>query len=286
MEILGYIAAMFIGLSLGLIGGGGSILTVPVLVYLIGLNPVISTAYSLFIVGLTSLVGSYKFYKKGLVSLKTALVFGVPSIVAVYATRRYIVPAIPGTIFTIGDFIVSKGMLLMLLFAGLMVFASISMIRKKKTIAAPVAPVAENPDAALNVAHENPEAPHPEPKFNYSGILAEGLIVGTLTGLVGAGGGFLIIPALVLFSRLDMKTAVGTSLLIIAAKSLFGFMGDVFNYEINWMFLGAFSMISITGIFIGSFLSAKVHADKLKTSFGWFVLVMGIYIIVKETMYK
>ena len=276
---------MLIGLSLGLIGGGGSILTVPVLVYLIGLNPVISTAYSLFIVGLTSLVGSYKFYKKGLVSLKTAVVFGIPSIIAVYITRRYIVPAIPDNIFMVGDFLVTKGVLLMLLFAGLMVFASISMIKKKKTPTEPAEPVDENIDTELDVEHTDPAEKHPKPKFNYGGILAEGLIVGTLTGLVGAGGGFLIIPALVLFSKLDMKMAVGTSLLIIAAKSLFGFIGDIYNYEINWMFLGIFSAISISGIFIGSFLSTKIHADKLKTAFGWFVLVMGVYIIGKELFF-
>ncbi|NDK55643.1 sulfite exporter TauE/SafE family protein [Pontibacter fetidus] len=286
MEILGYIAAMLIGLSLGLIGGGGSILTVPVLVYLIGLNPVISTAYSLFIVGLTSLVGSWKFYKKGLVSLKTAVVFGLPSIVAVYITRRYIVPAIPDNLFTVGDLVVTKGVLLMLLFAGLMVFASISMIKKKKEASAePVDVVDENIDTELDVEHIDKTEIHPKPKFNYDGILGEGLVVGTLTGLVGAGGGFLIIPALVLFSKLDMKMAVGTSLLIIAVKSLFGFIGDIFNYEIDWMFLAIFSAISISGIFIGSFLSTKIHADKLKTSFGWFVLVMGVYIIVKEIFF-
>ncbi|HEY4652786.1 MAG TPA: sulfite exporter TauE/SafE family protein [Pontibacter sp.] len=271
MEILGYFAAMLIGLSLGLIGGGGSILTVPVLVYLIGLNPVISTAYSLFIVGLTSLVGSYKFYRKGLVSLKTALVFGLPSIVAVYTTRRYLVPAIPDNLLTIGDLIVTKGLLLMLLFAALMVFASVSMIRKNRQ--APAAAPVKDSTTPL------------QPTFNYGGILAEGLVVGTLTGLVGAGGGFLIIPALVLFSKLDMKTAVGTSLLIIAGKSLFGFIGDVFNNEINWLFLAAFSTISIAGIFIGTLLSTRIHADKLKTAFGWFVLVMGIYIIARELLF-
>ena len=277
MEIFGYVAALVIGLSLGLIGGGGSILTVPVLVYLLGLSPVLSTAYSLFIVGLTSLVGSYKFYQKGLVSMKTAVVFGIPSIISVYLTRRYLVPSIPENLFTVGDLVVTKGVLLMLLFAALMVFASISMIRTKKD-----KPMDENADTEVDVEHVSPEETHPEPKFNYAGILAEGVVVGTLTGLVGAGGGFLIIPALVLFSKLDMKMAVGTSLLIIAVKSLFGFMGDIYNYDIDWLFLAVFSTISIVGIFIGSFLSTKVHADKLKTSFGWFVLMMGIYIIFKE----
>lgn len=286
MEILGYMAALLIGLSLGLIGGGGSILTVPVLVYLIGLSPVISTAYSLFIVGLTSLAGSYKFYKKGLVSMQTAMVFGLPSIVAVYLTRRYLVPAIPDEVFSAGDFIVTKDILLMLLFAGLMVFASVSMIRKKKdALPAPGEPVSENIDSDPDITKTIPVTNHPKPKFNYGGILVEGLVVGTLTGLVGAGGGFLIIPALVLFSKLDMRTAVGTSLLIIAAKSLFGFIGDIYNYEIDWLFLAIFSVISISGIFVGTFLSSKIHADKLKTAFGWFVLVMGLYIIGKELFF-
>ncbi|RAU82843.1 sulfite exporter TauE/SafE family protein [Pontibacter arcticus] len=282
MEILGYIAALFIGLSLGLIGGGGSILTVPVLVYLMGLSPVISTAYSLFIVGLTSLVGSYKFYQKGLVSLKTAVVFGLPSIMAVFLTRRFLVPAIPENLFSVGDLAVTKGVLLMLLFAGLMVFASVSMIKKKK---APADVADENMDTEPAITQTKPAERHPKPKFNYGGILAEGLVVGTLTGLVGAGGGFLIIPALVLFSKLDMKMAVGTSLLIIAVKSLFGFIGDIYNYEIDWLLLGIFSTISIAGIFVGTFLSTKIHADKLKTSFGWFVLVMGLYIIIKELFF-
>lgn len=270
-----------IGLSLGLIGGGGSILTVPVLVYLIGLNPVLSTAYSLFIVGLTSLVGSYKFYKKGLVSLKTAVVFGLPSIASVYITRRYIVPAIPENLFTIGELMITKNLMVMLLFAALMVFASISMIRKKKAGEL----TDENADLEIDLSQEIPGATHPKPKFNYGGILAEGLVVGALTGLVGAGGGFLIIPALVLFSKLDMRMAVGTSLLIIAAKSLLGFLGDVVNMEINWMFLAIFSSISIVGIFLGTFLSTKIHADKLRTAFGWFVLVMGLYIIGKELLF-
>jgi uncharacterized protein len=219
--------------------------------------------------------------------MKTAVVFGLPSIVAVYLTRRYLVPAIPEEIFSVGDFMVTKGIMLMLLFAGLMVFASISMIKKKKvpcnSAHESVDMVDENIDTEIDV--EGNGTPHPKPKFNYGGILAEGLVVGTLTGLVGAGGGFLIIPALVLFSKLDMKMAVGTSLLIIAAKSLFGFIGDIFNYEIDWMFLGIFSAISIVGIFIGTFLSAKIHADKLKTAFGWFVLVMGLYIIGKEIFF-
>lgn len=262
LEIFGYVGALLIGLSLGLIGGGGSILTVPVLAYLFGFSPVMATAYSLFVVGTTSLAGSYSFYKRGLVSLKTALVFGIPSMAMVYLTRAFIVPAIPDSLITLGDFEITKSIFIMVLFAALMVFASISMIRTKK---------------ATDV--KKAEVPQ---KFNYPGILMEGAVVGLLTGLVGAGGGFLIIPALVIFSKLDMKMAVGTSLLIIAAKSLFGFLGDVSNYDIEWNFLLLFTAVSVVGIFIGSALSKKIDGGKLKKGFGFFVLVMGVYILVKE----
>ncbi len=264
MEIIGYFASLIIGISLGLIGGGGSILTVPVLVYLFGIDPVIATAYSLFIVGSTSLVGTFPKYRQGLVNLKTALIFGAPAIAAVYATRKFIVPAIPDEIFTVGNLVVTKSIFLMLIFAVLMVFASVSMIREKKSV---IGTVAE------------------EQKFNYPLILIEGLVVGILTGLVGAGGGFLIIPALVLFSKLPMKQAVGTSLLIIAAKSLIGFTGDLGHFTMDWKLLGIVTSLAIVGIFIGNFLSHKVDGDKLKKGFGWFVLVMGIYIISKELFF-
>ena len=263
MEIIGYFASALIGVSLGLIGGGGSILTVPVLVYLFGVDPVLATAYSLFIVGSTSLVGSFPKYRDGMVNLKTAVIFGIPAILAVYATRAFLVPMIPDPVFSLGSFIVSKAMFMMGLFAILMVFASYSMIRDKKK----------------DSNDKEPEGPQ---KFNYPMILMEGAVVGILTGLVGAGGGFLIIPALVLFSKLPMKQAVGTSLLIIAAKSLIGFTGDLSHYEMDWTLLGTVTALAIVGIFIGNRLSRKVDGDKLKKAFGWFVLVMGIYILVKE----
>lgn len=264
MEIAGYIASLVIGISLGLIGGGGSILTVPVLVYLFGVEPVLATAYSLFIVGASSLVGALPKYRQGLVNIKTAIIFGIPSIAAVFATRKFIVPLIPAEVFQIGDFIVTKSILMMLLFAALMVFASVSMIREKSKDS------------------NNDEG---EQKFNYPVILMEGAVVGILTGLVGAGGGFLIIPALVLLSKLPMKQAVGTSLLIIAAKSLIGFTGDISNYSMDWTLLGLVTGLAIIGIFIGNQLSKKMDGNKLKRGFGWFVLVMGIYIITKELLF-
>jgi len=274
MEILGYIGAVLMGLSLGLIGGGGSILTVPILVYLFQVDAVLATAYSLFIVGLTSLVGSFSHIKLGNIHWRTAIVFGIPSIVSVFLTRSYLVPRIPDPIVTFSQdpnggaaFVMTKTVGLMVLFAVIMVMAAYSMIKPSK-----------NSNAKSNVL-----AADTQPQFNYPLILAEGAIVGVVTGLVGAGGGFLIIPALVLLAKLPMKQAVGTSLMIIAAKSLIGFVGDMRGDEvIDWLFLATFSSIAVVGILLGSWLSKRIPGEKLKPAFGWFVLVMGTYIIVKE----
>ena len=265
MDIAGYSASIVIGIALGLIGGGGSILTVPVLVYLFRTDAVLATAYSLFIVGTTSAAGSVSYFRRGLVNLKTAAIFGVPSIAAVFLTRAHLVPAIPDTVFTLGGLVVNKGMLFMLLFAFLMVFASYSMIKKDPRTAE--------------------ETKQPQ-RFNYPLIVLEGSLVGVLTGLVGAGGGFLIIPALVLLSRLPMKEAVGTSLLIIAAKSLIGFLGERGTTAIDWTFLAVVTAFALGGLLIGTALAKRVDGEKLKPAFGWFVLAMGIYIIVKETIIR
>jgi uncharacterized membrane protein YfcA len=263
MEILGYAASVVMGLSLGLIGGGGSILTVPILVYLFNVPPVLATAYSLFVVGLTSLVGSYSHFRNGNVQIKTALVFGIPSIAAVYGVRKFALPNIPDPVFQLGTLVVSKGMLLMVLFALLMLLGSISMIRPGK-----------------------PRQTESTARKNFALIFVEGLLVGGLTGLVGAGGGFLIIPALVLLAGLPMKQAVGTSLLIIALKSLIGFTGDLgAGQPIDYGFMLLFSAFAIVGILIGSYLSRFIPNEKLKPAFGWFVLVMGIYIMIKELLF-
>lgn len=265
MEYFGYFASILIGVALGLIGGGGSILTVPVLVYLFAIEPIVATSYSLFIVGLTSGVGSIGYFKKGLVNTKTAIVFGIPSIIAVFTTRAFLVPAIPNEVFSVGEFLVTKSILMMLLFAILMIAASYSMIKKDKK------------SALLNKEEKQ--------KFNYPLILIEGAVVGILTGLVGAGGGFLIIPALVILSKLPMKEAVGTSLVIIAAKSLIGFFGEGGETVTDWQFLFTISAFAIIGIVIGTLLSKKIDGAKLKPAFGWFVLVMGLYIITKELFF-
>ena len=260
MEILGYFGALIIGVVLGLIGGGGSILTVPVLVYLLAVNPVTATAYSLFVVGTSALVGAVKNMQKKLVDFRTAIVFAIPAFLAVYATRKYMVPAIPESLFSIAGVEITKNIGIMLFFAIIMILASVSMIRENgKKRSEPVAV-----------------------SYNYPLIIIEGIVVGVLTGIVGAGGGFLIIPALVLLAKLPMKKAVATSLLIIAIKSLIGFIGDVQNMNINWAFLAIFTGLSMIGMFIGIYLNKFIDGKKLKKGFGWFVLLMGIYIIWAE----
>lgn len=263
MELYGYMASILMGLSLGMVGGGGSILTVPILVYLFMINPILATAYSLFIVGLTALVGGIFYFKRGEVDLRTGLIFAVPSFIGVYLTRAYVVPQLPNEIFTFGNLVVTKPLLIMLVFAVLMVLASISMIKSKKEVA-----------FELKVMN---------PLKKILLISAEGLVVGGITGFVGAGGGFLIIPALVLLVGMPMKIAVGTSLFIIAAKSLLGFIGDVQHQTvIDWQLLLSVASIAIVGLFVGINLAKKVPEKVLKKSFGYFVLVMGAFVLIDQ----
>ncbi len=260
LTILSYLAATLIGITLGVLGGGGSILTVPVFVYLLGISPVFATAYSLFVVGTTSLIGAIAYIKRSLVDFKTAILFAIPSFIAVFLTRKFLIPAIPKILFTTSLFTLTKSSFMMLLFAVIMFAASYSMIKEKKTYSTDAKPS----------------------KYKYIYILLEGFIVGVLTGIVGAGGGFLIVPALVILTKLPMKLAVGTSLLIISVKSLIGFLGDVSNLEIDWNFLIIFTSLSVVGILIGNVLSKKIDGKKLKKAFGWFVLLMAFFIFFME----
>jgi uncharacterized protein len=261
MEISGYVASIFIGIILGILGGGGSILSIPILVYLFNIDPVLASAYSLFIVGMTSLVGAIPKYRDHLVNIQTGLVFGLPSIASIFITRKWIVPAIPETLFTLGDISLTKRFLLLGVFGMLMILASISLIRQPREIS--------------NDDHD----------YKVFLIVLEGILIGFLTGLVGAGGGFLIIPALVLLTGLPFKTAVGTSLFIIAINSLIGFLGDVMNYHIEWKFLMMITSLAILGILIGNRLQKKVSSYRLRRSFGWFILLMGMYILWRELFF-
>jgi len=259
MEYFGYFASIIIGISLGLIGGGGSILTVPILVYLFKVDPENATSYSLFIVGITAMVGSYRHYKLGNLKIRAALIFAFPSIISLLFVRKIILPKIPSLLFHLGNFEITKNLMIMIVFAVLMVAASTSMIKKSTSGTEEVGQV------------------------NALRLISIGFLVGIVTGFLGAGGGFLIIPALLFFANLPIKQAVGTSLLIISINSLTGFGGDVMNgITINYTLLISITLIAILGMFIGTALSKKIDGAKLKPLFGWFVLVMGIYIIVKE----
>jgi uncharacterized membrane protein YfcA len=259
-QIIGYILAIFVGMTLGMLGSGGSILSVPILVYVMGIEPTLATAYSLFIIGTTSLVGGIHKARQKLVDFKKVVLFGIPAVISVFITRKILVPRIPDIIFSTGSFTLSKSILIMIVFAIVMIFASVRMIRplKGRTITDGI-------------------------KLNYYKIALLGILIGLISGFVGAGGGFLIVPSLLFFVKIPMKMAVGTSLFIVSSQSLIGFMGDLMgNQIIDWELLQLFTLASIIGIFIGSFLSKKVEDEKLKTGFGWFVLAMGIYIIIKE----
>lgn len=265
MEIIGYLSSILMGVSLGLIGGGGSILTVPILVYLFKIDPILATAYSLFIVGLTALFGGVQAYLKGQVDLKRGLIFAGPSFLGVYMVRAFIMPALPQEIFSLGGLIVTKPLLIMGAFAILMVVASYSMIKSQ--------PVKNEQD-------ENQNKSKMTDMQKYMLIGLEGLVVGGITGFVGAGGGFLIIPALVLLTGMPMKLAVGTSLMIISLKSLFGFIGDIQHQAvIDWFFLVQIAVIAVVGLFIGARLKSMVSEKALKKGFGYFVLVMGMFVL-------
>ena len=262
MEIVGYAASILVGVSLGLIGSGGSILTIPILVYLMNIPPSVATSYSLFIVGVAALAGSIKGIKEKLFDLKVATYFGIPSLISIFIMRKFVVPFLPKILFTIFEFPFTKDLFIMLVFALLMIAASFSMIRKK-----------------IIITDDNKE-------INKNKIALKGVFVGLLTGFVGVGGGFLIIPTLVFAAKLPMKNAVATSLIIIAANALIGFAGSIDSTTIHWGFLLSFTALSVLGIFAGIYLSKKISNEKLKPAFGWFVLATGIYIVARETIFK
>lgn len=260
METIGFLLGILIGISLGLIGGGGSILTIPVLVYIMGISPSNSTTYSLFIVGISTLIGSIKGIKDKMLDYRIAFYYGVPSIVSIFIMRKYIMPILPNILFSVTDFSITKDLAIMLVFAILMVVASFSMIKK------------EIPNQGL------------ETKINAKEIILKGILVGVLTGFVGVGGGFLIIPTLLFSANMPMRKAVITSLLIITFNSLIGFAGSLNSEPIDWEFLLEFTSFAVVGILIGMYFSQKISNEKLKPIFGWFILIMGIYILVKETI--
>lgn len=262
MLILGYIALLFVGLVLGTLGGGGSILSVPILVYIFSLEPVTATAYSLFIVGVTSLVGSILKHRDRMVDFRTAFLFGVPSLVAIFSMRNWIVPNIPEVLLHAGNFYCTRRGIILITFAVLMIAASRAMIIQDRRF-----PLIDNSGNPLL-------------------MIPAGIATGLLTGLVGAGGGFIIIPILLLLTNMPFKTAVGTTLLIISVNSLSGFAGDVLNQQIDWPFLLSITGLAIAGIFLAGNLTQKLANHQLRVAFGWFVLGTGVLILVREIIFS
>jgi len=259
LEITGYIGAFFVGFVLGLLGGGGSILALPVMVYLFHVKAELATAYSLFIIGSASLIGTFQNVRNRLVQPKTALLFSIPAVIAVTFSRKVLLPGLPAKIH-IGDHLVfEKNIFIMILFAILMILASIPLIRGVK---------------------ERPGAKRPRPGI----LMFFGAIVGIISGMVGAGGGFLIIPALSIFMKIPIKTAIATSIMIISINSLAGFATEMFRDDIDWAFLLLFTGIAAGGLLTGLYLSKRIQPDRLKRGFGIFVLAIGTFILIKESL--
>ena len=263
MELIGYLVSILIGISLGLIGSGGSILTVPLLVYFFQVSPLLATTYSLAIVGLSSIAGVISRIKQKLVDIKTIFIFGIPSIIGVFSSRKFILPAIPEQMYESAHFMLTKGHFIMLFFATLMLLAALSMIIGKNK---------EEQEGVL-------------PVYGFS-LMLVGFCEGSLTGIVGAGGGFLIIPALVLLAKLPMKRAIATSLVIISIKSLVGFTGDLLHTSVDWSFLSKIILLATVGIITGNYLNKKMEGAKLKKGFGFFVLAMAIIILIEQFFFS
>ena len=258
IDIIGYISAIIIGIILTLIGSGGSILTIPVLVYIFSIEPILATTYSLFIVGVTAFFGAIKNIKNGNIDFKIGIIFTLPSLLTIYLTRRFILPSLPLKIKITENFYYKTDELILIFLSIIMVLAAGSMIIKKN-------------NSVL------------KKEINYFIITIEGLIIGLVTGLIGTGGGFLIIPLLILFGGLSMKKAVGTSLIIIFLKSLIGIIGDFqLSLNIDWPFLLYFSCFSLFGAFIGLYINKFILGEKLKKIFGYFVLSIAVFIFFKE----
>lgn len=255
MFLMGLFLAVFVGITLGLVGSGGSILTVPIFVYVFGVDPVLATAYSLFAIGATSIIGGAKGFISKDVDIDKLLKFGIPSMISVFLTRKFLVPLIPDQ-FNIMGYIIQQEVVLMVSFAVLMLFAAYAMFHE------------------INI---------PKAQFPFITVVAKGVFVGSVTGIVGAGGGFLIIPALTNFFNLSMKKAVATSLVLIAINSFLGLLGDWRRIDLfDWNLLLQYTLLTIVGIFIGFYLSNKIDGKKLKRIFSVGIMAVAIFVLLTE----
>jgi uncharacterized protein len=266
MIALGYFFAILVGFVLGLLGGGGSILTVPILAYMFEIPASVATTYSLFVVGTTSVVGTLRYLRLGQVDFRAGPLFLFPSLVGVWLARRILLPLVPELLFETAGFSLTKDRLVLLTFAGVMGLASYSMLQRRKTQPRQKATTVESKTFSI-------------PLY--------GLMAGGLMGFVGAGGGFLIIPVLVGVANLEMKHAIGTSLFIITVSSLFGFVGDLLkNPVVDWKFLAVFTGLSIVGVLLGTQASKKVPSSQLKRAFGFMVAGVALLMVAKEILFQ
>ncbi len=244
--VMTLLLSVLIGISLGLLGGGGSILTVPILTYVAGMNPKEAIAASLFVVGVTSSVSAVTHARKKRVRWRTGLVFGAAGMAGAFS-GGLLGGRIPGTI-------------LMMAFALMMVATSLAMIHGRRNATG---------------------APH-QGNLPVGKAILEGLVVGLVTGLVGAGGGFLVVPALALLGGLSMPVAVGTSLVVIAMKSFAGLGGYLTTVSLDWALVGGATAAAVLGSFIGARLAGRIPEAALRKGFGYFVLAMGVFVLVQE----
>lgn len=266
MEIFGYLGALLVGLSLGILGAGGSIIAIPVLIYLFKIEPLQATTYSFFIIGSTALIGAVQHIRERTVQIWPALYFAISGVISIYSIRTFIIPLIPENLFSIDGIIITKSIFILIFFAIIMAISGVSMILSGR------AKTKEDVNARM------PSLPY---------LMLFGFGVGIIIAFAGVGGGFLITPALILFARLPIKKAIGTSLCIISLNSFVGFFSSLQLHQvIHWKFLLFFILVTATGILAGSYFAKRVNNLKLKILFGWFVLFMAVFMIVNEFYLK
>lgn len=257
-----YFLASFVGIMVGLLGGWGSILAVPLLVYVFGVDPVLATSYSLWLIGVSSLIAVIPKYMIGQVKFTMSLLVGIPSILWVLLVRQVLLPLIP-EVFVIWGAILTRWFVVMMVFAVVMFFSALSLLSSR--------PSADQDD----LLHRSPLV-----------MTLMWLLIGWLAWFVGAGWWFLIIPLLVFFTKIPIKKAIGTSLLIVAIQSLFGFIGDVVSgVDIDWTLMAIIVLISILGMFVGHYIHRYTHSHRIQTLFGYIVLCMSIVILVEELLF-
>ena len=259
-DLAGFALVFFIGVIMGTIGAGGSILTSAVLVYVFCISPVLSASYTLLNVCTISIIGFVQYYRKGLVDINMGLLYALPTLLMVFCMRRFIMPAIPDIIFSNERFTITKNLLVMLAFSLLMITIAWSMIRR------PVYTPAVNQKRPSSFV-----------------MILPGIFTGLLTGFAGAGGGFVIVPALVFFGGLEIKKAIGTSLFIIAINTSTGFIGDYsagVNYD--WFFLIKLVAATVAGMVLSGRIMVKMSNEKLRRLFAYTILTMGCWVIIRE----